>query len=86
MLLRLHEILLANLDRRFEEEDREFIPREVAHARLVELCGVDLGWDSARWAEWFEKPENLQTFLERHAADGRPLWVRDELDEDPREA
>ncbi len=71
MLLRAHEMLLANLRGTLSKNGRAYLPLHEARARLVAHTGQDFGDDTARWERWLAVPENLALFHARFDADAR---------------
>jgi hypothetical protein len=45
-------VILANLAGYIDSDRMDYLPKEVALKRLVEIAGKDFGYNIQRWNEW----------------------------------
>ena len=52
--LTLEELCIANLRGDFPDTAVGYMTKEVAHAELVRVSGLDFGLDARKWSEWLK--------------------------------
>jgi len=58
--LTLVDGLLMNLKHEIDPGRREYVAPELAHQRLVQLTGQDLGDDVDAWKLWFKRKKQAE--------------------------
>jgi len=55
MKLRLEELLIQNLEGKWAEDSFFYRPKEKALEQLIEIAGVNHGYDVNAWREWLKR-------------------------------